>query len=81
MNWLDTFAANTTNYTTGHNRFFGTLRDVRALRVEWSLESETTLRESRKRLLMDALEQARRRGQIGMADYIIERNKLLRTEI
>lgn len=81
MNWLDIYTTNIANYAAGTNRFTGTLRDVRALRMEWSLESETTLRESRKRLLMDALEQARRRGQIGMADYIIERNKLLRTEI
>jgi hypothetical protein len=58
------------------NRFTGTLRDVRALRVEWSLESEKTLHEGRARLLLGALAEARAAGKIGERDYRVERGKL-----
>jgi hypothetical protein len=61
-----------------HNRFTGTHRDIRALRVEWSLESETALHEGRARLLLDALKRARRRGEIGEGDCQEWQSKLKR---
>jgi hypothetical protein len=61
---------------TARNRFTGTHRDIRALRVEWSLKSEIALREGRVRLLLAALKEAREQGKIGEGDYWMERGKL-----